>query len=295
MRERITIAVGIDDSWSANGAVDWALYESGLSAASIRVLHVVGDRPPAGLFHDGRGATEAGKRLVADVREYLDHRDSNGLHTAVVLSGTPAHILAQSTGNDRMLVVGRHGRGMLGRLLIGSTAEAVAYGAETAVVVVPPKWSPGDRDAPIVVGVDELEYCESAVDFAVGLAGERRAPVRLVHVWDIPTMFTGDEPDTAGTAETARRYYGDRLDATVRRCRDKYPGVSIEAELRRGHPVAGLTDAGREAGAQLLVVGGRSHRRMMALLLGGTARGILQHATGPTAIVHQPGTRPAQT
>lgn len=295
MRERISIAVGVDDSWSANGAVDWALYESGLSAASIRVLHVVGDRPPAGLFLDGAAATEAGKRLVADVREYLDHHDGVGLHTAVVLSGTPAHILARSTVNDRMLVVGRHGRGMLGRLLIGSTAEAVAYEAGTAVVVVPPKWSPGDRDAPIVVGVDELERCESAIDFAVGLATERGAPVRLVHIWDVPTMFTGDDAAAAGAVETAHHYFGDRLDATVRRCRDTYPGVSIDAELRRGHPVAGLTDAAREAGAQLLVVGGRSHRRMVAMLLGGTARGILQHAAGPTAIVHQPGTQPVQT
>jgi nucleotide-binding universal stress UspA family protein len=56
-----------------------------------------------------------------------------------------------------------------------------------------------------------------------------------------------------------------------------------------------LTDAAREADVQLLVVGGRTHRRMVALLLGGTARGILQHATGPTAIVHQPATQPAQT
>ncbi|MEU4293795.1 universal stress protein [Kribbella sp. NPDC026596] len=149
MTENISIAVGVDDSWSANGAVDWALYESALSAASIRVLHVVGERPPTGLFVDGHGAAEAGKQLVADVREYLDHHDSVGLHTAVLLSGAPAHILARSTGNDRMLVVGRHGRGIVGRLLIGSTAEAVVYEASTPVVVVPADGgAPAGRHGP---------------------------------------------------------------------------------------------------------------------------------------------------
>ena len=293
MTERIAIALGADHSWSDNGAVDWALHESGLAAAPIRVLHVVGERPPAGFFFDVPGADEAAKRLVGDVRAYLDRHDSITLHTAVVLSGTPARVLARSTGTDRMLVVGRHGRGAVGRLLIGSTAEAAVYEAETAVVVVPPKWSPGDRHAPVVVGVDELDRCDEAVAFAVGLAAERGAPIRLVHVWDIPTMFTGDAGSVAGTAETARRHHSDRLDEIARQCRDKYPGVPFEAELRRGHPVAELTDAVHDVDAQLLVVGGRAHGRIMALLLGGTARGILQHAGGPTAIVHQQGTQPA--
>ncbi|TCC21583.1 universal stress protein [Kribbella sindirgiensis] len=287
MRERTAIAVGVDGSWADNGAVDWALHESEVSAAPIRVLHVLDDRPPIGPYFNFPGANAAAKQLIDDVREYLDQHDSAAQHTGAVLSGPPAHTLAGSTAGDRMLVVGRRGRGVFGRLLIGSTAEAVVHESDTAVVVVPPKWKPGDPQAPVVVGVDDLERCEAAVDFAVRFATERGAPIRLVHIWDVPRMFTGDEAAAVNTVDLARHYHNQRVDAIIRQCRGKYPEATFAAELRRGHPVAGLTDATVEADGQLLVVGGRAHGRIMSTLLGGTARGILQHATCPAAIVHQ--------
>ncbi|TCN31132.1 nucleotide-binding universal stress UspA family protein [Kribbella orskensis] len=288
MTQQATIAVGVDGSWADNGAVDWALQESRLSSDPVRVLHVIDNMLPAGPFVDMARADEAAKRLVADARDYLHRNDAEAEHTAVVLSGAPAHTLAGATAGDRMLVVGRHGRGVLGRLLIGSTAEAVAHFGGTALVVVPPKWRPGDQVAPVAVGVDELERCEAAVAFAVGLAAERGVRIRLVHVWDVAKMYTGDTAATAGTVELARRHHNEQLDAIAQQCRDKYPNITFETELRHSHPVAGLTDATQEADAQLLVIGGRSHRRLTAILLGSTARGVLQHAAGPIAIVHQP-------
>jgi nucleotide-binding universal stress UspA family protein len=287
MTHRATIAVGVDGSWADNGAVDWALHESQLTAAPIRALHVIDDRPPLSAYFNFPGADAAAKRLVGDVREYLDHHDGAGLHTGVVLSGPPAHTLAGVTAGDRMLVVGRHGHGILDRLLIGSTAEAVAHESETAVVVVPPKWRPGDPQAPVVVGVDQVDRCAAALDFAVRFAGERGAPILLVHVWDVPRMFTGDEAAAVDTVEIARHYHSRRVDEILAHSRGKYPGTTFRTDVRRGHPVAELTDAAGEADAQLLVVGGRAHGRVMASLLGGTARGVLQHASCPAAIVHQ--------
>ncbi|NIK59218.1 universal stress protein [Kribbella shirazensis] len=279
-----TIAVGVDGSWADNGAVDWALHESDLSEAPTRVLHVLDDRPRVRPYVDFPGARAAAKQLVADVGAYLDERSAEP-HSGAVLSGPPAQTLAGATTTDRMLVIGRHGRGVFGRLLIGSTAERVAYESETAVVVVPPKWTPAPPDAPVVVGVDDLERCGAAVDFAVSLAVERGAPIRLVHIWDVAKMFTGDE--AVDTVDLARLHHTQHVDMIVRECREKYPGTVFGADLRQGHPVAGLIDAVSEADAQLLLVGGRTHGRILSAVLGGTARGILHHATCPVAIVHQ--------
>jgi nucleotide-binding universal stress UspA family protein len=77
------------------------------------------------------------------------------------------------------------------------------------------------------------------------------------------------------------------LDTIGHQCRTRLPGIAFETELRQGHRVAELIDAADAAPAQLLVVGGRSHRRLVAALLGSTVRGILQHADCPVAIVHQ--------
>lgn len=286
MKEPFAIAVGVDGSWADNGAVDWALHESKLSACPVRVLHVVDSRPPIGPLNTRAAVAEA-KQLAADVREYLDRHDSVGLHTGVVLSGPPAHTLGRCTEDDRMLVVGRHGRGVIGRLLIGSTAEAVVSESSTAVVVVPPKWSPGEQTAPIVVGVDEIERCEAALAFAAGLAAELGAAIRLVHTWAVPTVFTGDPASAAGALDLTRHYHNNRLDTIGQQCRTQFPDIAFETERRQGHRVAELIDAADEAQAQLLVVGGRSHRRVMAALLGSTVRGILRHADCPIAIVHQ--------
>ncbi|MFI7065238.1 universal stress protein [Kribbella sp. NPDC050124] len=272
MKEPRAVAVGVGGSWIDDGAVDWALSESVVSGAPIRVLHVVEHRARP---LNGPAAVSEAEQLVDDVREYLDRHDTGAVHTGVILSGGPAHMLGRCTAGDRMLVVGRHSRGLVGQVLIGSTAEAVVSEPSTAVVVVPPTWSPGDPAAPIVVGVDELEHCETALDFAAALAAERGAPIRMVQVCD--------------TGEPAVEIESQELEAADRHCRERFPGVRFETELRRGRPVAELLDAAQAAGAQLLVVGGRSHRRLVAAVLGSTVRGILQHADCPVAIVHQPG------
>jgi nucleotide-binding universal stress UspA family protein len=191
-----------------------------------------------------------------------------------------------------MLVVGRHGHGRIGRLLIGSTAEAVAHEAQLPVVVVPEKWTPGDGGQPIVVGVDESEQCEHALEFAVAIATERRVPVRMAHVWDVDSIYSWDAMPTSGTVEEWRDHYARRLEQTAQLWRDKYPEIHFQTELHREHPVYGLLNAAREADAQLLVLGGRTHSRLRSLLLGSTARGVLHHATCPIAIVHQSHNRP---
>jgi nucleotide-binding universal stress UspA family protein len=287
VNHRTTIAVGVDGSWADNGAVDWALHESELTAAPIRALHVIDDRPPLGAYFNFPGADAAANALVREVCAYLDHHDRPGLHTGLVLSGPPAHTLAGAAGRDRMLVIGRHGHGVLSRLLIGSTAEAAAHESETAVVVVPPKWRPGDPQAPVVVGVDRLDRCAAAVDFAVRFAAERDAPIRLVHVWDVSRTSAREEAAVLPPAEIARIHHGRRVDDILGRCRGEHPGATFRTELRRGQPVAALTDAASEAGAQLLVVGGRVHGRVRAILPGGTAHGILLRAPCPAAFVHQ--------
>ncbi|MET9273527.1 universal stress protein [Kribbella sp. NPDC003557] len=276
MKRRSTIAVGVDGSWAGNGAVDWALHESELTAAPIRAVHVIDDRPPLGAYFNFPGADAAARALVGEVCAYLDHHDRPGLHTGLVLCGPPAHTLAGATGGDRMLVVGRQGRSVLGRLLIGSTAEAAAHESRTAVVVVPPRWRPGDPQAPVVVGVDRPDRWAAAVDFAARFAAERDASIQLVHVCK---TITHDE-----AVEDARR----RLDEILGRCRDEHPGTTFRPELRRGHPVAALTAAAIEVNAQLLVVGGHPHGRVASTVLSGTAHGVLQHAPCPAAIVHQP-------
>jgi nucleotide-binding universal stress UspA family protein len=222
------------------------------------------------------------------VADYVAGHDEAAGHSTEVLSGRPAAKLAKTAAGATMLVVGRRGTGPLARLLIGSTAEAVAHLAKGPVVVVPDRWQPRRPGAPVVVGVDESEETDSAIAFAVEAAAEREAPLRLVRVWDLPALYTWDAGSVTDRYDSWLEETDRRLQAVADTWRIKHPELEIQAETRRGHPVAGLVAAVEETEAELLVLGGRNRSRLSEMLLGSVARGVLHHAPCPVAIVHEP-------
>jgi nucleotide-binding universal stress UspA family protein len=188
-----------------------------------------------------------------------------------------------------MLVVGRRGMGTFKRLLIGSTSEAVVVQATVPAVVVPDHWKPSGHAGPVLVALDEGDDNTAVLEFAIAEATERGLPIRLVHVWDLPAMYSWDAMNVAGLsaewADNAERHF----DKVVAECRRRFPDQTFEVDVRRGHPVDGIVTSAEESDAQLLVVGTRHHTRVASFLLGSVTRGVLHHAPCPLAVV--PATR----
>lgn len=288
MTTRAPICVGVDASWQHSGAMEWALREAHLRGLPIHAVHVAEEKQPNGPFFASAGADTATKRLVADVDDYLAGHDEAIGHSAGSITGRPATALVKAARSAEMLVVGRRGAGALSRLLIGSTAEAISHLAEGPVVIVPDRWQPQYAGAPVVVGIDEDEATETALEFAAQAAAERKAPLRMVRIWDLPAMYTWDAASITDQYDGWLEEKAQRLQAIADQWRVKYPQLTIETETRRGHPVAGLIAAVEETKAELLVLGGHKHNRLAAALLGSTARGVLHHAPCPVAVVHEP-------
>jgi nucleotide-binding universal stress UspA family protein len=137
-----------------------------------------------------------------------------------------------------------------------------------------------------MVALDDSGENEAAVEFAVELAIERNVPLWLVHVWDFPALYGGNPAVKMAVGEdwtaTADQHYA----AVAQQWRHKYPELEIELDLRRGHAVESLLEAAEAIHAQVLVLGGHPRRHLSVMLLGSVARGILQHATCPVAVVH---------
>jgi len=57
-----------------------------------------------------------------------------------VATGTPYNVILKKAKKDRvgLIVMNIHGKGMLDRVLVGSTAERVVRGAECPVMLIPP-------------------------------------------------------------------------------------------------------------------------------------------------------------
>lgn len=134
-----TIVAGIDFSDASAHAVRAALPLLAPDA-TLHLVHAwqpVGELDRAGVPYDGRYRHDLPGRIARYVAA-LGLPAGVTVHTQVA-EGRPAHELlavADRCGAD-LIVVGRHGRGTLERLLVGSVATRVLRGSTCAVLVVP--------------------------------------------------------------------------------------------------------------------------------------------------------------
>ena len=82
--------------------------------------------------------TRARQEAEKTVEAALDEVDTSELAVDRALElGTATEVLLAASGADRLLVVGTHGRGALGRLVFGSVSHQCLHHADGPVVVVP--------------------------------------------------------------------------------------------------------------------------------------------------------------
>lgn len=113
----------------------------GASPASVEVLFVLNRAERAGSLHFTPEQVErfASEELQRFVATHGGERSSE-LRRHLVL-GQPRDGILEEVQKEHpdLVVVGTHSRRGLDRLLLGSVATAVLYGAETSVLVVPPE------------------------------------------------------------------------------------------------------------------------------------------------------------
>jgi nucleotide-binding universal stress UspA family protein len=137
------ILVPIDFSPITQSVVSWAASLARDRKASLILLHVqepIGDSLAGEMYYpmpvvENPGVRRALLAVVPDDPTIpYEHR--------LLLGAAPEHIvgLAEEEGVD-LIVMGSHGRGWLGRLLMGSVAENVMRNASCPVLIVKPSCS----------------------------------------------------------------------------------------------------------------------------------------------------------
>ena len=130
----------------------------------------------------------------------------------------------------------------------------------------------------VVVGTDGSRGSVKALRWALRQAKATGAEVRVVLAWEVSSTFgyvaTVDDVDWAGIAAKA-----------VSEAAAAEPDVSvpISTEVVNDHPSNVLVEASK--GADLLVVGGRGHGRVLGMLLGSVSDHCTHHAQCPVVVV----------
>ena len=134
----------------------------------------------------------------------------------------------------------------------------------------------------ILVAVDLSSHSGRTVAYAVSIARQFGASLKVIHVYSAPTATEFGAPEMCRLLEKDREDVERRLASLAERVRAKYP--RCESLLRTGDPSEQVARAARLVGANLIVVG-RHHQTFLGRLLTlDQAPKIVQRAACPVLV-----------
>jgi nucleotide-binding universal stress UspA family protein len=136
----------------------------------------------------------------------------------------------------------------------------------------------------ILVATDFSPTARAGVDWAIEVASDHGASIRLIHGLLLASRMTDYVPAPPDFTEALQAAAAARLEEVCDRVRGA--GLEVSSDLRLGLPSQAILEAIREQEADLLVIGTRGLTGVSHLLLGSTAQRVVQHATCPVLSVH---------
>jgi nucleotide-binding universal stress UspA family protein len=180
------------------------------------------------------------------------------------------HDLAVET-DAAALVVGSTGRGRVGRVLPGSTAERLLHGAPCAVAVAARGYAAtGSRLLRLGVAFDGSPEASIALRAGVTLARRCNSTLTLLTIAPTAGLAESATPSpvaAAGYESQHERRSQKTLDAGVSRVPDDLP---VRGHLMHGAPGESLVEVSEDF--DLILVGSRGYGPLRSTLLGSTSR-----------------------
>jgi len=165
-----------------------------------------------------------------------------------------------------MIIVGRHGRTGLVRLMMGSVAAKVIGHAPCNVLVVSPTARIEFKN--ILIATDGSRYSQTAIHEAIGIA--KRCNGSLVAL----SVASADAERKA--AEDTVRY------ATELAAKE---GVKAEGITIIGKPYEAIVETAKQKRADLIVVGSHGRRGLERLLMGSVTERVIGHTEAGVLVV----------
>ncbi|WP_329153906.1 universal stress protein [Streptomyces sp. NBC_01456] len=290
------ITVGLDGSPESLAAAQWAADEADRRQSVLRLLHAwillaaeAPDTPPD--RDQNAGARQIVRRARDEVRE-----GHPGLRIVEDLVGSEAQdALVRAAAASQMLVLGSRALGAWESYVLGDVSLDVVGRARGPVVLV----RAGDRaatpghgrapgsapapDARVVVGLGLHVPCERLLAFAFDAAASRGLPLQAVHGRPLPLhAYTPWGLDPDAEKELTKEAEAEMGEALRPWC-ERFPEVLVQQTVLPESPTRALVQT--VFGAELLAVGRRLHRPLLAPRVGPVAHAAIHHVACPVAVV----------
>jgi nucleotide-binding universal stress UspA family protein len=188
-----------------------------------------------------------------------------------------------------LIIIGTHGRGALGRLLLGSVARNVARHAPRPVLVA---RQPRNGLRRVVVALDESRARQEVLELVRRFPFPPETQLTLCHVvrpyHPFAALDSGYLPDiqeVVAKVEDRRRAEGRDLLAKAQDILAT-AGRKAEVVVRQGDPAQEILALAKEQQADLVIAGARGVSAIQGLLVGSVADGLLSGAEISVLLVH---------
>jgi nucleotide-binding universal stress UspA family protein len=283
------IVVGVDESEGAAHALRWAVQEAGFDSAAVTAVMAWGPFSQHHLLEDAEwdaayGQPEAHAALGRYVDVAVGADAAEQIETRAVVN-LPHLALLEAAADADLLVVGARGLGGFRGLLLGSVSQICLHRTTTPIAIIRPAPAEGaGTSGRIVAAIDGSEDAQRALRWAVAEARRRRAPLDVVHAWQLP--FPGYTPygrsfyDVEVVQQASERV----LDQAI--AGEDVRDVVVNPMSLRAQTVPGILGVAEHA--DLLVVGSRGCGAVTRTIFGSVATQISHHAPCPLVVVPVP-------
>lgn len=281
--ERILLAV--DGSPASDDALAWAADLAGTFDAQLQVVTVI---PPPSTFTaymgggpaiELYGAEEAGARRVLEEAQ-LRLREQGITADTVLAAGSPVDQVAWTAKAARadLIVVGSHGRGPVGRLLLGSVADGVKNHARANVLIAKGPV----RKRHVLIATDGSLPSRRAAALGLRIAAKWGAHATILHAV---------APPMHGPLEPGKRAFDhafQQLDVP------SWQGKEVSYDLQFGWPAERILAAAKDLHAGIVVMGCRGLGGLKAWTAGSVSSRVAHEAPCSVLLAKEPPTEEAE-
>ncbi len=272
-----TIALATDGSNYTDGAVQEAIFFAQACGAKLVVLNVIGI--DAEIASQATGAHAAVAIARSDTREYIDNikkmAADNDIECEVVVEESyqldKAIVELARQHQADVIIMGRHGRRGLLKLLVGSmTSKIIGHGFPRVQVVPRKSTISGEK---ILLATDGSEFSKMAVVEAVSM-GENCTTLKEIYVLSVAS---GD-----ADLEVAKT----RADDVCAEMKGKIGNVECVAMGLVGRSAEVITTIAQEKDVDLILMGGHG-KGLSKLLMGHVTEKVIGRAHCAVLVVEK--------
>jgi nucleotide-binding universal stress UspA family protein len=285
------IVVGIDDSFGARVAVQWAARDAELRNIPLTLVHAVSPEVstwlktplPAGVL---RWQHDHGRRLVDEALKLVEAGSQRGgpagVHTEILASEAVPTLIDLSKDAE-MVVAGSQGSGRWPGRRLGSVSSRLLSHAHCPVAIIPDEYTSttGPAQAPVLVGIDGSPASEQATAIAFDEASRRQIGLLALHAWSDLDVSEWPGMDWPATQSMAEEVLAERLAGW----QEQYPDVQVSRAVVQAQPARQLVQRSEEV--QLVVVGSRGRGGFAGMLVGSVGETVAQMARVPVIVARE--------